>query len=105
MRHHRPLSITRLALVRHGLSVVGASASNRQEGAQMTVLPGKPLTIGLALVVGLTLLIIGPQALVDRSQSLTSDAGPFDLSFTIGADSYQGAFAPLQRQAHDHALV
>ena len=113
-----PLTITRLALVRDGLSVVGASALflvlvwgsalvrwdaailltalagylvwayisesrpqsaagaiHRQEGAQMTVLPGNPLTIGLALLVGLTLLIIGSQALLSGALGLAASLG------------------------------
>lgn len=113
-----PLTITRLALVRDGLSVVGASALflvlvwgsalvrwdaaillaglagyliwayisesrpqspagaiHRQEGEQMTLLPGTPLTIGLALVAGLALLIAGSQALLWGAIGLATSLG------------------------------
>ena len=113
-----PLTISRLALVRDGLSVVGASALflvlvwgsalvrwdaaillaalagylvwayisesrpqsaagaiHRQEGAQMTLLPGRPLTIGLVLLAGLALLITGSQALLWGAMGLAQSLG------------------------------
>lgn len=113
-----PLTITRLALLRDGLSVVGASALflvlvwgsalvrwdaaillvalagyliwayisesrpqsaagaiHRQEGAQITVLPGRPMTTALALLGGLALLITGSQALLWGAMGLAGSMG------------------------------
>ncbi len=113
-----PLTITRLALVRDGLSVVGASALflvlvwgsalvrwdaaillvalagyliwayisesrpqsaagaiHRQEGAQITVLPGRPITTALALLGGLVLLVTGSQALLWGAMGLAGSMG------------------------------
>lgn len=39
------------------------------------MLPGRPLTIGLALVVGLTLLILGSQALLSGAMGLATSLG------------------------------